>query len=306
MPQPDKDKNGNLIIFPSLGPQVVDFMEERFVYGPGPLKGEPYIVREEFKYILYRAYEHFPEGHHLYGEDLTGRRRFSEVNISLPKGSAKTEFMAIIALTELHPDAPIRFNGYDQKAPGGMAPGRSVLSPFIPLLAPTKEQLNDLAYGACMSIVAMIDDASMFDPTMARILVNGESESKILPVAANAGRLDGLKPTFQAIDEPHRLYEDRQRAAYDTMMNNLPKRAIDDPWQLTCTTAGDPNEPSVARDQYKDGINAYEGKMELSRSFFYHRQTSDENAKFDTMENRLIALKEASGEEASKFRDLFS
>lgn len=217
-----------------------------------------------------------------------------------------TELMAIISLTELHPDAPVRFNGYDPKAPGGLAPGRAVLSPFIPLLAPTKDQLHDLAYGACMAIAEDMADTELFDPTMQRILLRGESESKILPVAASAGRLDGLKPTFQGIDEPHRLYEDRQRAAFDTMVNNLPKRAIDDPWQLTCTTAGDPAEPSVARDQYQDGILAYEGKKEQSRVFFYHRQTSDANAKFDTMEERMVALREASGVEASKFRDLIS
>lgn len=217
-----------------------------------------------------------------------------------------TELMALITITELHPDAPVRFNGYDPKAPGGLKPGRSVVSPHIPLLAPTKEQLDDLAYGAIKKILNMIDDAHLFDVTNDRVLIVGESESKIIPVAANAGRLDGHRPTFQGIDEPHRLFEDRHRAAYATMMNNLPKRAIDDPWQLTCTTAGDPSEPSIARDHYQTGIKILEGKMEDPRTFFYHRQTSDENAKFDTMSDRIRALREASGEEASKFRDLVS
>lgn len=135
-------------------------------------------------------------------------------------------------------------------------------------------------------------------------MVVGESESKIVPVAASAGRLDGLKPTFQGIDEPHRLFEDRHRAAYKTMVNNLPKRMADDPWQLTCTTAGDPSEPSIARDHYYLGIKMAEGKVEEPTVFFYHRGTSDENAKFDTMGERLRALKEASGQEAAKFRNL--
>lgn len=276
------------------------------VYGPGVLKGQPYVVRDDLRYIIYRAYEHFPDGFKEFGEDRSGRRRFSEVNVSLPKGSAKTEIMAILCLVELHPDAPIRFNGYDPDAPGGLAPGRSVMSPFIPLLAPTKEQLGDLAYGACKSIVEMIDDRDLFDATDSRILINGEGESKILPVAANAGRLDGLKPTFQGIDEPHRLYEDRQRAAYSTMTQNLPKRGEDDAWQLTTTTAGDPNQPSIARDQYRDGVKAFEGRGKSRGTFFYHRQTSDENAKFKTMEQRMAALREASGPEAAKYRDLIT
>ena len=307
VPRPEKDKDGNT--WPTLGPQICDFIEERFSYGPGPLRGEPYKVRKDFRYLIYRAYEHFPDGYKMDydGEmvDFSGRRHFNQVNVSLPKGSAKTELMAILSCVELHPDAPIRFNGYDKSAPGGLAPGRAVVSPFIPLLAPTKDQLDDLAYGAAMVIAGDADpDKMVFDVTAERIMVVGESESKIVPVAANAGRLDGLKPTFQGIDEPHRLHEDRHRAAYKTMVNNLPKRYVDDAWQLTCTTAGDPSEPSIARDHYRLGVKMAEGKVEEPRTFFYHRGTSDENAKFATMGERIRALKEASGVEASKFRDL--
>lgn len=215
-----------------------------------------------------------------------------------------TELMALICLVELHPESPVRFNGYDENAPGGMAPGRSVVSPYIPLLAPTKDQLHDLAYGVCMEVAKIIPDADLFDATLDRILIKGESESKIVPVAASASRLDGLKPTFQGIDESHRLYEDRQRQAVGTMKNNLPKRMADDPWQLTVTTAGDPSQPSVAKDQFEFGMRMAAGKVSDPNRFFYHRGTSDENAKFDTMEQRIIALREASGEEASKMRDL--
>lgn len=442
VPQPKEDKNGNLEIFPTLGPQICDFLEERFVYGPGPLRGQPYVVRDDFRYILYRAYEHFPDGHveDYDGEkvDYSGRRHFNKVTVSLPKGSAKcvapeteltlesgerikakdikvgdsiqsyldgkvvyrrvaaveeqplaetfrvvssngreievseghpflssgnwvnvedlkagdklvavekgevkddkvqsiekigkthtiaievedthvhvtnglvthnTELMALVACLELHPDAPIRFNGYDPDAPGGMAPGRSVVSPYVPLLAPTKDQLDDLAYGAAMTIIQDIEDADLFDVTRERIQVQGEAESRILPVAASAGRLDGLKPTFQCIDESHRMFDDRHHKAVQTMENNLTKRMVDDPWQLVTTTAGDPNEPSVAKAAYDYGMKIFKGKAKDPRTFFYHRQTSDENAKFDTMGNRIRALKEASGEEASKFRDLVS
>ena len=442
VPKPNVLEDGTLDIWPTLGPQICDFIESRFVYGPGTLKGEPYVVRDDFRYLLYRLYEHYPEGYkETYGtesRDLSGRRRFQKGIISLPKGSAKclapdtiltletgeevradevkpgqsvqsyldgevvyrpvaavepqpavenylvkttdgreitvseghpflvsgdwkkvenlhagdsltsvsegtvgsdkvlsvdavgeretigieiedthvhvtnglvthnTELMAIIALLELHPDAPIRFNGYDDEAEGGLAPGRSVMSPFIPLLAPTLEQLKDLAYGAAMEIVKDIDDAALFDPNKERIMINGEGESKIIPVAASAGRLDGQKPTFQGIDESHRMVEDRHIAAVTTIENNLSKRFADDPWQLSTTTAGDPSEPSMALREFQYGMKIAEGKIKDPTTFFYHRATSDENAKFDTMENRIKALKEASGPEAAKFRDLFS
>lgn len=441
-PKPRYDEAGRP--FPTLGPQICDWMEDNLVYGPGPLRGQSYVVRDEFRYLLYRAYEHFPEGYILdLGEgqtyDMTGRRCYQQVNVSLPKGSAKcldhdtelvlksgeivlakdleagqsvmsydqgevvyrkvvaveeqpvsrrfkvstsrgreiivseghpflvsgtqwveaqnlkkgyqltsvdggfqvsldkvtsveeidqgttigveiedthvhvtnglvthnTELMAEVSIAEIHPEAPVRFNGYDPDAPGGLAPGRSIVSPFIPLLAPTKDQLYDLAYGATQTIATDVDpEQGLFDVKKDGIVLVGESESKIVPVAAAGQRLDGLKPTFQGIDEPHRLYEDRHRDAYRTMVNNLPKRYVDDPWQLTCTTAGDPSEPSIARDHYRLGVRMAEGEIEMPNVFFYHRGTSDENAKFDTMAHRIRALKEASGEEASKFRDL--
>lgn len=310
VPKPSFDEHGDP--YPTLGPQVCDFLEEHFTYGPGVLKGQPYKVRGDVRYILYRAYEHYPEGHVIdYGdgqtEDMTGRRRFQFVNVSLPKGSTKTEIMALVALLELHPDAPIRFNGYDRSAEGGLAPGRSVVSPFIPLLAPTKQQLSDLEYGAAMAIAQEADpDGQVFDINLERIMLVGESESKIIPVSASDNRLDGMKPTHQSVDESHHLHEDRHLRAYRTMVNNLPKRRGDDPWQFTCTTAGDPTEPSVAREQHKTGVQMAQGLIEEPNTFFYYRGTSDENAKFDTMAERLRALKEASGEEVAKIRDLRS
>lgn len=395
------------------------------------------------------------------GETVTIGVEIEDTHVHVTNGlvTHNTELMAIVSLLELHPDAPIRFNGYDPDAEGGLAPGRSVMSPFIPMLAPTLEQLKDLAYGAAMEIVKDIDDAALFDPNKERIMINGEGESKIIPVAASAGRLDGQKPTFQGIDEPlaldtevpttegfktietlqpgdfvfdrngspvrvlgksdvhegrpcyevtfrngekvvtdenhrwkavewsnrpkgeqvvttkqmkerglttgygfrwrlprgsgweanhlsewpqivsiepvesvpvqcievdnddhlfvfgrsgylthntHRMVEDRHIAAVTTIENNLSKRFADDPWQLSTTTAGDPSEPSMALREFQYGMKIAEGKIKDPTTFFYHRATSDENAKFDTMENRIKALKEASGPEAAKFRDLFS
>lgn len=310
VPGVEKDRKGNPIIWPTLGPQVIRFIEDHFVFGPGPLKGEPYRLRNEFKYLIMRAYEHYPAGTiQKFGEHafhMDGRRRFQKVAVSLPKGSAKSELMAILALTELHPDAPIRFDGYDPTAVGGLAPGRSIVSPYIPMLAPTVEQVKDLAYGAAQEIAKLIDDSYLFDPTDRRILIVGERDSKIIPIAASPSAADGAKTTFQCIDEPHRLILDRQIATYETMQNNLPKRYADDPWQLTTSTAGNPNEMSVALMEFEQGMRIYKGLEKDPGMLFYHRGTTDANAKFDTMEERLTALKEASGPEAAGFRDLLT
>jgi len=99
-----KDK----IAFPSLGGQVCAWIEENLVYGPGDLRGQPVRFDQEKRALIYRMYEVFPKDH-----PQAGRRRFKRVALSLRKGSAKTEFSAMIAAAELHSEGPVRFDGWD-------------------------------------------------------------------------------------------------------------------------------------------------------------------------------------------------
>ena len=50
---------------------MCDFIEERATFGPGDLAGEPAVISQEKRAIIYRAYEVYPKGH-----KLAGRRRF--------------------------------------------------------------------------------------------------------------------------------------------------------------------------------------------------------------------------------------
>ena len=74
--------------WPTLGPQIAAFIEERAIFGPGSLKGQPARLDADKKAALYRLYEVYPQGH-----PLQGRRRFKRGSISWRKGLAKTEFM---------------------------------------------------------------------------------------------------------------------------------------------------------------------------------------------------------------------
>ena len=125
-----------------MGREVCAFIEERAVYGPGSLQGEPYKIDPEFRAFLYRAYEVYPPivtkalaggGPGLHVRDRhpwAGRRRFKRVGLSVRKGLAKTEKEAVIVLVELHPDAPARCDGFDSS---GRPVGRPVRSPYIPM-----------------------------------------------------------------------------------------------------------------------------------------------------------------------------
>ncbi|WNM69836.1 terminase large subunit [Rhodococcus phage Apiary] len=285
------------IEYPTLGPQVCDFIEERFCFGPGSLQGQKAKLHPDQRRVLYRAYEHHPFGTLADGMKLDGFRRFQRVAWSVRKGSAKTELLAWVVACELHPEAPVRFTGYDQQAIGGLKTGRAVNNPYIPMLAYTKDQVSELGYGALMSILETCDDADMFDIGLGRIIrLNefGRPDGKAVPLAGSPSALDGARTTMQALDETHRLYTDLHKAAIETMLNNLPKRPMEDPWQFSTTTAGEPGQNSYAEDEYKEGLANFEGKKHSRNFYFLHRQAPD-GSKFETMEQRMKAIWEATG-----------
>ena len=290
-------KDPNEVAWPTLGPQVSSFIEERFGYGPGSMQGQDVKLDVDQRRVLYNAYEHYPKDVTLHGQAMAGLRRFSRVAMSVRKGSAKTELLAWVVACELHPEGPVRFAGYDPTAEGGLKTGRPVMDPYIPMLAYTKDQVSELGYGALMAILEACDDADMFDIGMGRIIrLNefGRPAGKCVPLAGSPSALDGARTTMQALDETHRLYTDLHRAAIETMLNNLPKRPMEDPWQFTTTTAGEPGQNSYAEEEYKEAKANEEGKQTSTDFYFFHRQAPD-NSKFDTMEQRMKAIWEASG-----------
>jgi hypothetical protein len=293
---PTKEQDEGLV-WPTLGPQVVAFIEEKFCYGPGSMQGQPARLDSDQKRVLYRAYEHYPQEYKLFGMAMAGRRRMQRVAWSVRKGSAKTELLAWVVGCELHPEGPVRWTGYDPTADGGLKTGRGVNDPYIPMLAYTKDQVSELGYGALISILETCDDADMFDIGLGRILrLNqfGKRDGIAVPLAGSPSALDGARTTFQALDETHRLYTDIHRDAIETMLNNLPKRPLEDPWQFSTTTAGEPGQNSYAEAEYIEGVKCVEGKKSSRGFYFFHRQAGD-GAKFDTMQNRMAAIWEATG-----------
>ena len=275
--------------WPTLGPQVCDFIEDYLAFGPGDLRGEPARLDAEKRALLYRMYEVFPPGH-----SQAGRRRFTRVAISLRKGSAKTEFAAWIAACELHPAGPVRCDGFDAN---GQPVGRGVTDPYIPMVAYTEEQSEELAYGALRVILAYSTLADDFDIGIERIMrVGGDGKAVALATAPDAR--DGARTTFQVFDETHRLTLPRLKQAHRTMLANTPKRKIANAWSLEITTAPSPGEGSVAEDTMDYARQVAGGKILDSRLFFFHRQAGDEHD-LATPEGVRAAVIEASGPVAS-------
>jgi len=275
--------------WPTLGPQVADLIEECSIFGPGSLKGQPARLDDEKRAALYRMYEVYPQGH-----QFAGRRRYKRCGISWRKGMAKTEFMAWVAFAELHPDGPVRCDGFDAH---GQPVGRPVVDPYIPMLAVTAEQVEELAYGALNVMCSEGPDADLFDVTNERIIrlgPTGRADGKAVPLSNSPGSRDGARTTFQCFDEPHRLILPRQVEAHETMVANLEKRVLEDPWGLYVGTAGEIGEGSIAEGLHNEAQQIESGEITDPQLFYFHREAGP-GFDLDDVEQRVEAVAEASG-----------
>lgn len=285
------DDKGKL--WPTLGPEVCAFIEDALVFGPGDLRGEPAVLDDEKRALIYRMYEVYPKGH-----GMAGRRRFKRAALSLAKGLAKTELAAWIAACELHAEAPVRFDGWGAD---GNPVGKGVRDPYIPLVAYTEEQSDELAYGTLRTILEEGPLADDFDIGLERIMRKA-GDGRAVSLSSSPNARDGARTTFQVLDETHWWTLARLKQAHQTMMANLPKRKMSDPWALEVTTAPEPGAGSVAEATMEYAQAVSEGRQKDSRLFFFHRQAADSHD-LETREGRHDAVVEASGP-AAEWRDI--
>ena len=281
------------IYYPTLGPLVCKWMEDCLVFGPGDLRGIPLMLDDEQKAFIYRFYEIYPKGHLQ-----EGRRRFKRCALSVAKGLRKTELAAFVTAAELHFDAPVRFAGWNKN---GTPIGRAVTDPFIPLVAYTEEQSDELCYGALKAILEESPIRDDFDIGIERIM-RKQGDGKAVSLSAAPGARDGARTTFCVFDEVHWWTNPRLIKAHQTMMANLPKRKLSDAWALEVTTAPEPGTGSVAEATMDYAKAIKEGRAKDSRLFFFHRQASDEHD-LETEEGARAAVIEASGP-AAAWRDI--
>lgn len=284
--------------YPTLGAQICDFIEERFVFGPGSLSGQPARLDDEKRALVYRLYEIKPQ---YLDEDrrelnpLGGMRRFQRGAVEMRKGVAKTEFAAWICGVELHPESPVRCDGFDAY---GNPVGRPVRSPVIPMMAVTEEQVSELAFGVLKYILENCPDADLFDISKERITrlsPTGTEDGFAVAVSNAPGSRDGARTSFQHFDEPHRLYLPRQRDAHETMLQNMPKRPLEDPWTLYTSTAGQPGQNSIEEDVRKEAEDIDAGIVEDPTMFFFARWAGPEHDDLSTVELRIAAVADATG-----------
>ena len=297
--------------WPTLGPEICDFIEENWPHGPGDLIGEPVRLDIEQRGWIYRMYEVEPPFHvHRKNKTIVrhknpraGKRRFTRCVLSLRKGSNKTEMAAWMVATELHADGPVRCDGF-KSIRGELRPiGRGVTDPYIPMIAYTEKQTEELAYGALLKIIESSRLAGDFDIGLERIM-RSDGMGKAEAVAGSPNAADGARTTFQHADETHRFILEKLRDAWKVMIANLAKRPIADPWALETTTAPEPGANSVAESTMDHARKAIEKPQLAARSkmFFFHREASADH-NLETEAGLKAAVIEASGPCVAKWTD---
>ena len=193
--------------WPTLGPQVCEWIESGLPFGPGDLRGQPLRLNNEQRAFVYRAYELHPICS-CWGKRLCthrerpGRRRFNRVALSLRKGLMKTELGAALTAAELHPEGPVRCVNWWKPRGGEWEPeGGPVNSPYIPVLATTEEQVEDLGFGVLLDMLGNSRYARDFDLGLERIARWG-GDGVCQPMSTAPNSKDGALTTYQWFDEP--------------------------------------------------------------------------------------------------------
>lgn len=276
--------------WPTLGPAVCEAIEERLVFGPGDLRGVRARLDDEQRALIYRMYEVHPKG-----DPREGKRRFQRVALSLRKGLRKTELAAWIAATELDDESPVRFDGWRKRGRRWEPIGRPVTDPFIPMLAYTEDQSEELGFGALYAILSHSNCTIVdkFDIGLERIM-RTDGAGKAVALANAPDQADGDRTTFQHKDETHRWVLPRHKETDQITRFNLLKRPLSDPWELSTTTMYQPGEGSVAEGTHDYAKTVASGEVTNSRLFYFHRQASP---KWDLADRdqRVSAITEASG-----------
>lgn len=282
--------------FPSLGPEIVEWIETFLCHGPGDVIGSPIVVDDEFFEFIVRAYRLNPE---------TGRRVYRRAFLSRAKGRAKSEIAGMLACAEAL--GPVRFGGWDAN---GEPVGRPVTSPFIRCLA-TEEGQSGNTYDNVSNMMAHIvehfsDEYPGIDIgrtalTSSRIVLHGRN-GEIAPSTASGAGKDGGKETFAVFDETHLYTIPELRRMHEVVRRNLRKRRDSEPWALETSTMYRPGEDSVAERTHAYVNKIAEGRVKEDSLLFDHREAS---ADIDLSDRDSLTrgLKEAYGP-AAEWMDL--
>lgn len=279
------------ISFPTLGWQVIDWIEAYLCHGPGDVQGERYVVDDEIATFICWLYRVHPQDH-----PLAGRRLVHRGVLSRPKGRAKSEIAGALVCAEGL--GPVRCDGFDAN---GDPVGMPVKYPFIRCLATEEDQAGNtydnvvymLAEGAVADDYAV--DIGRSVETSTRVFIHEPGGGEIVPCSSGSASKDGGKETFAVADETH-LYVSRElRGMYRTVARNTGKRKIAEPWMLDTTTAWQPGERSIAEQAADRYAQLPVDRAVTDAGVLYDHRQGDEPPRFGDDRSLIKAMRPAYG-----------
>jgi len=278
------------ITFPTLGWQVIDWIEEFLPHGPGDVQGDKTEVDDEFATFLCWVYRIWPRDH-----ELAGRRPIHRAVLSRPKGRAKSEFAAQFVCAEAL--GPVRFDGFDAN---GDPVGVPVTYPFIRCLATEEDQSGNTYDNVYYMLTegAVVNEYKI-DAGLTRTFIKESGGGEIRPSTASSAAKDGGKESFAVADETHLYIKREHRQMYRTVARNTGKRKAAEPWMLDTTTAWEPGENSIA-EQAADRYSHLPTDEAVQKfGVLYDHRQGDEPKMFGSNASLKKAMKTGYGPAAS-------
>lgn len=225
------------VAFPTLGWQVIDWMETYLCHGPGDVQGTPWVLDDELATFVCWLYRVRPPD-----DPQAGRRYVQRAVFSRPKGRAKSELLGGILCAEAL--GPVRCDGFDAE---GEPVGRPVSYPFIRALA-TEEEQSGNTYDNVAFMLTEGEAANVFavDVGLTRTFIKEPGGGEIVPSTASSASKEGGKESSAGFDETHLYVSKELRQMYRTVTRNTGKRKDAEPLTIETTTAYEPGEHSVA------------------------------------------------------------
>jgi hypothetical protein len=243
----------SLTVWPSIGGAVCDWIEDRLVHGPGPVRGSRVELTEEEQRFIWRMYEVHPAvpcGRSRCNCVVNvGRFRYEWSIYCRLKGSRKSELAAWLAHVELY--GPCRFGGWDANGdPVPVSMWQIGGTADIPFAATAEEQARDTSWSSFMDIAANCAHADDLEVTNFKVSVRSGGAGNARVVTSSSIARDGGRPTFTVEEETH-LWILPELVELDRVLDfNLAKLGSNDPHGVQVSTMFGVGEMSVLERYY--------------------------------------------------------
>lgn len=247
--------------FPTMGPRVIRFIEQRCIFTAAGWAGRPFILQPWQRELLLDLFEV------VWNPELEKWvRRYTEALIGMPKKNGKTELVAALAHYFLHADGEP--------------------APLITVAAASERQAN-WVFGAAAAMAKAPQLATrcrVYNREIQRL--DAPDSAKILRLASNAGKNDGPNIFVALMDEFHEWTPGNAEQNYNVLTNAGGAR--EQPLAIEITTAGFDLDGTICGRKYQYGRKVESGEVEDS-AFFFRWYAAPEDLDWRSMEAVKIA-----------------